>query len=681
LVLVHGGMAQNVGPILEMVTERYLLRSDAEWNARREAIDILEEVVTSIEAGDVKRIGTATTRNFEGPLQTIIPWATNRFTDRIIESCRLRFCEQFWGFVMLGGMSGGGMGFLFDPAIKRQASDWLNEEMVAIKHEMQTSLPFAMDPVVYVFSINNSGSRAELRSGDNALMPDRYYRLMLPTLLRTPLRELSPNRRGELETIGARCASGQLSPAASFSLLQSVLPEKDVRGEGHLSLRELLDEIGFDSEQHEQIRSDLKNGRIGLPQNRLSPSTTIQDVRPQDVLDTRPGCREEDRQIGARAIAGGQVGVLTLAAGVGSRWTEGAGVCKALHPFHRFGSRHRSFLEVHLAKNRLSSAVHGGQIPHVFTTSYLTDKPIREHLAVNHHFGFDSGVYVSTGKSVGLRLVPMVRDLEFLWQETAEQVLDQQQQKLRESVRAALMNWARSTGEGSDYTDNVPNQCLHPVGHWYEVPNLLRNGLLDRLLKQHPSLRYLMLHNIDTLGANVDPGLLGAHIRGGSALSFEVITRRLEDRGGGLARVGGRPQLVEGLAMPDERVEFELTYYNSMTTWIDLEALLGLFELTREDLGDRTKVDSAVRRLGKRLPTYVTLKDVKKRWGQAQEDVFPVAQFEKLWGDMSALPEVDCQFFVVPTRRGQQLKTQAQLDPWKRDGSADYIDSLCRWTD
>ena len=28
LVLVHGGMAQNVGPILEMVTEKYLLRSD-----------------------------------------------------------------------------------------------------------------------------------------------------------------------------------------------------------------------------------------------------------------------------------------------------------------------------------------------------------------------------------------------------------------------------------------------------------------------------------------------------------------------------------------------------------------------------------------------------------------------------------------------------------------------------
>ena len=44
------------------------------------------------------------------------------------------------------------------------------------------------------------------------------------------------------------------------------------------------------------------------------------------------------------------------------------------------------------------------------------------------------------------------------------------------------------------------------------------------------------------------------------------------------------------------------------------------------------------------MPTYITLKDVKKRWGKGQEDVFPVAQFEKLWGDMTALPEWNCRY-------------------------------------
>ncbi len=295
-------------------------------------------------------------------------------------------------------------------------------------------------------------------------------------------------------------------------------------------------------------------------------------------------------------------------------------------------------------------------------------------------FGFQGSVYVSSGRSVGLRMVPMVRDLQFLWEETAQQILDSQQQKVRDSGRSALIQWARACGEGSDYVDNVPSQCMHPVGHWYEIPNMLRNGLLHQLLTEHASLKYLMLHNVDTLGASVDPGMLGAYLATGSMLGFEVIGRRLEDRGGGLALVDGRPRLIEGLAMPSESLEFALTFYNANTTWIDIDKLLELMSLTRADLADASLVDQAVRKLAKRLPTYITLKDVKKRWGHAQEDVFPVAQFERLWGDMTSLPDVSCSYLATTIQRGQQLKAQAQLDPWLRDGSAAYIDSICSWT-
>ncbi len=87
-----------------------------------------------------------------------------------------------------------------------------------------------------------------------------------------------------------------------------------------------------------------------------------------------------------------------------------------------------------------------------------------------------------------------------------------------------------------------------------------------------------------------------------------------------------------------------------------------------------------MRRLAQRMPTYITLKDVKKRWGHGQEDVFPVAQFEKLWGDMTALADVSSDFFVAPLFRGQQLKQQAQLDGWLRDGSAEQLSRLCSWS-
>jgi hypothetical protein len=135
------------------------------------------------------------------------------------------------------------------------------------------------------------------------------------------------------------------------------------------------------------------------------------------------------------------------------------------------------------------------------------------------------------------------------------------------------------------------------------------------------------------------------HIHSGAALTTEVIARHLEDRGGGLARVDGRVRLIEGLALPSEELESRLRYYNSATYWIDIDRLLAVFGLTRDEtLSDTGRVDQAVRALAARMPTYITLKDVKKRWGKGQEDIFPVAQFEKLWGDMTALPELDCRF-------------------------------------
>ncbi len=417
-------------------------------------------------------------------------------------------------------------------------------------------------------------------------MPDRYYALVLPGLLRTPLRELSRGTRNELQRISVRSRLSESGADTARLLLGSVLPSPHADETQQSSLQQILAGNGFDRIQHEQIRADLLGGRIGLSQNRLSINTTIRDVRPADVIDVRGGIDKKYVSLGKTAIRDGKVAVITLAAGVGSRWTEGAGVCKALHPFNRFAGKHRSFLEVHLAKNRAVSQANGGSIPHVFTTSYLTEAPIRDHLAACENYGFDGPLLVSSGRSIGLRMVPTVRDLRFLWEETAQQILDEQQQKVRESLRAALINWAQATGEGSDYTDNVPNQCVHPVGHWYEIPNMLRNGLLKQMLDQQGELDYLMLHNIDTLGADVDPGLLGRHIDGGWTLSFEVIGRRLEDRGGGLALVNGRPRLVEGLAMPDEEAEFALTFYNSMTTWIEIDGLLKSFGLTRADLAD-----------------------------------------------------------------------------------------------
>jgi len=676
LVLVHGGMAQNVGPILEMVTEKYLLRSSAEWQARQEAAGVLDEIIAAVEEGDMRRIGAATARNFFGPIQTIIPGASNLFTETIIGRVRERFGDDFWGFWMLGGMSGGGMGFIVAPHVKAAAQQALGEIMAATKRELQHALPFAMEPVVYDFAVNQRGTWCDLLTHTAALMPAGYYALTVPELLKTDRHALPASRRAELDAFGAACRTQPELAGMVDTLFDRLFPRGAGAHGNAGELRQLLADLGFDNVQHEQIRADLKAGRIGLAQNRLSAATSIEDVHDEDVsfADEQAG-EASHRQCGLDALRRGEAAVVTMAAGVGSRWTQGAGVVKALHPFCKLAGRHRTFLDVHLAKSRRMGRLAGTPVPHVITTSYLTHRQIES-------FGLDTAgveAVLSPGKAVGLRLIPMTRDLRFAWEELSHQVLDEQKEKVRDSLRTALVAWAEQAGEGADYTDNTPGQCLHPVGHWFEVSNMLRNGVLQRLLCGRPQLRWLLLHNIDTVGTDLDPSLLGRHIAGGSCLTFEVIPRRIEDRGGGLARVNGRPRIVEGLAMPREQDEFKLRFYNTLSTWIDIDQLLAACGLVRSDLDNEAKVVAGIRGLAAKMPTYVTLKDVKKRWGNGQEDVFPVAQFEKLWGDMTAVPEIGSRYVVVPRLRGQQLKDIAQLDGWLRDGSAAHVESLGDW--
>lgn len=636
LVLVHGGMAQNVGPVLEMVTEKYLLREKLEWEARNDALGILDSILEAFQQNDIPKLAKLTTRNFFEPLQTIIPWASNLYTETLIERTRAAFGENFLGFWMLGGCSGGGMGFIFKPKAKREALVRLLQIMLETKREMEHALPFSMDPVVYDFAINRHGTRACWYEGEE------------PTFLKTVN------------------GSSQVSD------------EKKLNDEA--SLDKLLEELRFDHVQHETIRQSYKTKKIGLQQNRLPLETVLSDAPTKDLIMAHFPFRSEVYDRGMEELRQGRVGVVTLAAGVGSRWTQGAGCVKAIHPFCKISGKHRTFLEIHLAKSRRISEMAGVPLPHIITTSFMTDSAVRTYLERVQNHAYKGPLYLSKGACLGVRLIPTIDDLDFAHQQLPK--VDEQAHKVRESGHRAVKEWAETCGEASDYRDNLPLQCLHPLGHWWEIPNLLLNGTLANVLRDRPQLTYLMLHNIDTVGADVDPNILGLFLGQDSTLGFEVIPRQIQDVGGGLASVNGKTRLMEGLALPREEDEFKFRYYNSMTTWIHIDRLLKVFGLVREDLfcdngGD--KLAESVRRVAARMPTYVALKEVKKRWGNGQEDVFPTVQFEQLWSDMSGLEDVDSCFLVVPRTRGGQLKDVSQLDGWLRDGSAKHLETICSW--
>ena len=580
---------------------------------------------------------------------------------------------------MMGGMSGGGMGFMFDPDFKKEGQEFLQKLMLSTKKKLEHSISFAMEPVVYDFRINENGTIAVLNENYQALMPQAYYTLHLPQILKKEVTNLVSSQRNELSLIGNIYKSSDSFSGFINNLFDRMIPHDEGIESQQKPLNLLLDELGFNREQHEQIKKDLKAGLIGLSKNRLPISTLIDDVPKKEIEHYQHLNESKLRNLGITALQNGELAVISLAGGLGTRWTKGAGVVKSLSPYAKFAGKHRNFLETHIAKSRNTILAFSAKIQHVFTTSYLTHKALSDFLS---DFKNDEGLekrYLSFGKVIGLRLYPTERDLKFMWEEMPQQLLDERAHKVRQSLRNALISWAKNSGEAEDYRDNIPSQCIHPVGHWYEIPNLFLNGTLYTLINDNPNLKHLLVHNIDTLGANADPLLLGYHISQQKAMTIEVITRKLEDRGGGLAKINGNKRLIEGLALPDERSEFNLSYYNTNTFWIDIDKLLHSFELSRNDLNNPEKVKQAVFRMSYKMPTYVTIKEVKKRWGKGQEDIFPVIQFEKLWGDMTSLPELNCNYINVSRMRGQQLKEVSQLDGWLRDGSKDYINSICSW--
>ena len=272
LVLVHGGMAQNVGPILEMVTEKYLLRESDEWKARHEALGILDDILDAFKSNDIPRLAKLTTKNFFEPLQTIIPWASNMYTETLIERTKERFGEDFLGFWMLGGASGGGMGFIFKPEAKPRALVEMQEIMLTTKREMEDALPFAMDPVVYDFKINDHGTRA------------KWYEESSPPTWKVTANDQSSN--------GAVNGCKQ-------------------------SLDEVLNELGFDLTEHEKIQEDYRKGVIGLAQNRFPLDTKLENVLPEDVIIADHAINPDIYARGMEELRKGTVGVVSLAAGVG----------------------------------------------------------------------------------------------------------------------------------------------------------------------------------------------------------------------------------------------------------------------------------------------------------------------------------------------------------------------------
>eukprot|EP00957_Ditylum_brightwellii_P031377 2378377-Ditylum_brightwellii.AAC.1 len=185
---------------------------------------------------------------------------------------------------------------------------------------MLDTLPFAMDPVVYDVSINDCGTGADW------------------------------------------CDNGaSLCKNASDDMNNSKRSSKQSKQE---ILDEVLTDLGCDRKEHEEFQTDMKNGVIDLAPNCLPIYTKLEGVHLKDIVVAEDAVKSAIQECGLAELKKGTVGVVTLAADIGSRWTQETCAIKAISPFAKLGGQHWSFLEVHLAKNQNISELVGTNVPH-----------------------------------------------------------------------------------------------------------------------------------------------------------------------------------------------------------------------------------------------------------------------------------------------------------------------------
>ena len=566
-------------------------RAATNGDARVDALEIFEQILASVRSSDVRGLGSLTTQNWDGPLKRIIPWVTNAFTESIIARRARALGDDFWGFLMLGGMSGGGMAFFVAPHRHDEFQAQIAAIMKEAKSSLDDALPFAMEPVVYDFRINAHGTFATLDAGTQAMMPPAYYTLQVPRMIaagtsgaslsspgrRRPLRQPLPGHRRSFCAFSARpsiiSSRSRGRPTMSRGPNGTLRPPRSAATTA--STRSSTNNCATTSQR----------GRIGLARNRLPVDLDIRDVDDSELIHATA-------VVSPSAISRGE-------SAMRARRGRRRDACRRRRQPMDDRRRRRQGRQSVRQPRRPAPQLPGDpsrQDPQGPARVQDQDSPHRDHelpdafrhrTPSRHPRATTATTARSTSRAADRSasdLIPMTRDLSFLWEEASHETLDDNKQKVRDAGRRAILDWAKSQGEGTDYTDNLPIQRFNPPGHFHEVPNLLRNGVLAQLLDEYPNLQWLLVHNIDTLGAFVEPAVLGLVIESAATLSFEVIPRRIDDRGGGLAKVAGRVRLLEGLAQPREDTEFKLRYYNTLTTWVQIDGLLEAFGLTREAL-------------------------------------------------------------------------------------------------
>ena len=362
-------------------------------------------------------------------------------------------------------------------------------------------------------------------------------------------------------------------------------------------LRPSVAHIAFDADQFTALRRDLVSGALSPERARLTAAPAglaPGDLSSLTTLDA--ATRERLRVRGEVAIAAGEVAALVLNGGMATRF---GGVVKGVVPVVE-GRDELSFLAIKLAGLRAVAAAFGGRVPVVLMNSFATTTATAEHLRAIDWAGVGAAERMSFEQS----LLPRV---------------------LGDGTPLPALPDADSLEDTHVYA---------APGHGDTLRRVRDSGTLAQL--EAGGVRHLMISNVDNLGATLDPVVLGAHLEAvdrGHGLSVEVVAREPGDAGGCVARLGGKPAIIEGFRLPAGVELADYPHFNPNTLWVTVDALRETHPLT----------------------WFPVRKSITGPGGAAIE----VVQFEQLIGQLSEFVPTAC--LEVERGRFLPIKTREEL--------------------
>ena|GEM_PF-726001 len=340
---------------------------------------------------------------------------------------------------------------------------------------------------------------------------------------------------------------------------------------GPVELRPSVADFAFDAAAFDTLRSRLERGYLSPDAVRLPRApdilATLDHPPVRDFRTFGPRVAEGERNLGRLAERGryalrhGRAAVLILNGGMATRF---GGVPKGVVPVVE--GQPESFLWIKLAQVAKLIRELDATIPVIVMHSFATRAVSRQHLAEIDWAGIPESMRFEFSQSIMPRVTPR-------------------------GVPIAELPGA----------DALPDTTVFAApGHGDTLLRLRASGVLHEL--RQAGVEHMLVSNVDNLGAELDPILLGGHIEAvdaGAHMSVEVVRREGNEKGGCVAVIAGRPVIIEGFRMPDDADLDRYPQFNTNTLWFWLSAIdrdfdLDWFPVEREIEGPDGKPMTAV---------------------------------------------------------------------------------------